>query len=76
MKSQVHKRRTVPISAFVGANGSGKSLMAAESLRHSLLAGRPVLSAVRLLDPLSVECVHPECDADDHGQDGHIPSHP
>jgi Zonular occludens toxin (Zot) len=76
MHSSIRMRRSVPISAFIGANGSGKSLMAVESLRHTLAEGRPVLSAVRLLDPLAVECVHPLCDAEDHGQEGHAASHP
>lgn len=79
MKASVRQRRSVPISAFVGANGSGKSALAVESLRHSLVAGRPVLSAVRLLDgsaPAGADCVHPLCDAKDHGQPGHVPSHP
>jgi len=76
MHASLRLRRSVPISAFIGANGSGKSLMAVEQLRHTLAEGRPVLSAVRLLDPEAVECVHPGCDADDHGDEGHKPSHP
>lgn len=69
-------RRSVPISGFVGANGSGKSLLAVEQLRHTLAEGRPVLSAVRLLDPAAAECEHPLCDVDGHGEDGHAASHP
>ncbi|MGB7982875.1 MAG: zonular occludens toxin domain-containing protein [Candidatus Nanopelagicales bacterium] len=73
--SAVRLRRSVPISAFIGANGSGKSALAVEGLRVSLAEGRPVLSAVRLLDPDARECEHPLCDAEDHGQDGHRASH-
>lgn len=76
MKSAIRLRRSVPISAYVGANGSGKSAMAVEQLRFSLMAGRPVLSAVRLLDPHAEHCEHPLCDAEDHGQPGHVASHP
>lgn len=69
-------RRAVPISAFIGANGSGKSALATESLRHSLLEGRPVLSAVRLMDPRKAgqPCEHPLCDVEGHGEPGHVPS--
>lgn len=43
-------RRGVPIAAYVGANGSGKSLAMIHDTLPSLAAGRPVLSNVRLFD--------------------------
>ena len=44
-------RRSRPIAAYVGANGSGKSLAMIHDTRESLEAGRTVLSTVRLIDP-------------------------
>jgi hypothetical protein len=43
-------RRGVPIRAFVGGNGSGKSYAAVMDLIPSLLAGRTVLSTCKLYD--------------------------
>lgn len=43
-------RRGYPIQAYVGPNGSGKSAAAVWDTIPTLLAGRPVLSTVRLLD--------------------------
>jgi hypothetical protein len=81
MGSASRLRRSVPIRGFVGANGSGKSLTAAGDLRPSLEIGRPVMSAVRLLDWTKGpgdECVNPLCDVLGHGVpgSGHVPSHP
>lgn len=79
MAGAMHVRRKVPIRAFVGANGSGKTLMAVNDLTVSLDAGRPVLSAVRLLDwraDYGDPCVNPLCDVDGHGSEDHVPSHP
>lgn len=45
------RRRGTPIHAYVGANGSGKSLAMVHDTIPSLQAGRKVLSTVRLLDP-------------------------
>lgn len=47
------RRRMAPIHAYVGANGSGKSLAMVHDTLPSLDAGRTVLSTVRLLDPVS-----------------------
>jgi hypothetical protein len=44
------QRRGWPIMGYVGPNGSGKSVAAVWDTLPSLLAGRPVLSTVRLLD--------------------------
>jgi hypothetical protein len=44
------KRRGVPIHAYVGPNGGGKSLCMIYDTLPSLAAGRTVLSTVRLLD--------------------------
>lgn len=44
------KRRTVPIHAYIGENGGGKSLAMVHDTLPSLDAGRRVLSTVRLLD--------------------------
>jgi Zonular occludens toxin (Zot) len=78
MHASLRLRRSVPISAFIGANGSGKSLMAVEQLRHTLAEGRPVLSAVRLLDPAALYCENELCDVEGHDENGgagHVPSH-
>lgn len=44
------QRRAWPIMGYVGPNGSGKSAFAVWDTIPSLLAGRPVLSTVRILD--------------------------
>lgn len=44
------RRRAYPIHGYVGPNGSGKSAGMVWDTIPSLLAGRPVLSTVRLLD--------------------------
>ena len=43
-------RRSMPIHAYTGANGGGKSLLMVHDTLPSLERGRPVLSTVRLLD--------------------------
>lgn len=45
------RRRQAPIHAYIGANGSGKSLAMVHDTLPSLAAGRRVLSTVRLIDP-------------------------
>lgn len=52
-------RRGVPIHAYVGANGSGKTLAMIHDTLPSLDAGRRVLSNVPLLDPATGE-PHPQ----------------
>lgn len=44
------RRRSHAISAYIGANGSGKSMALVHDTLPTLLAGRRVLSTVRLLD--------------------------
>lgn len=51
-------RRSRPIMAYVGANGSGKSLAMVHDTLPSLDAGRTVLSTVKLIDPATGEA-HP-----------------
>lgn len=59
-------RRAMPITGYVGPNGSGKSACMVWDSMPSLLAGRQVLSTVRLLDwenPRLCDdssCTHPE----------------
>lgn len=48
-------RRLSSIHAYVGANGSGKSLAMVHDTLPSLAAGRTVLSTVRLIDPATGE---------------------
>lgn len=48
-------RRQNPIQAYIGANGSGKSLAMVHDTIPSLQAGRRVLSTVRLIDPVTGE---------------------
>lgn len=48
-------RRRFPIHAYIGANGSGKSLAAVHDSLYSLNNGRRVLSTVALLDPTTGE---------------------
>jgi hypothetical protein len=50
MKRAVKLRRAMPIRAYVGPNGHGKSLAAVVDLMPSLDRGRIVLSTVPLLD--------------------------
>lgn len=73
-------RRGWPIHGYVGANGGGKSAAMVWDTLPTLLAGRPVLSTVRLLDferPRPCDgrdCVHPE-----HVEDvevTHLQAHP
>ncbi|RNL65729.1 hypothetical protein EFK50_01385 [Nocardioides marmoriginsengisoli] len=76
-------RRGWPIHAYVGANGGGKTAAMVWDTIPSLLAGRAVLSTVRLLDfenprPCDdEECDHPEHDGlGAHGQVKHLAAHP
>lgn len=45
------RRRSYPITGYVGPNGGGKSLAMVHDTLPSLLGGRRVLSTVALLDP-------------------------
>jgi len=44
------RRRSLPIRMYVGANGSGKTALAVRDLIPSVLAGRPILSTVPIID--------------------------
>ena len=66
-------RRRFGIVGYIGANGSGKSLAAVADCLPSLRAGRPVLSAVRLLDwenPRPCELSDSECEWPMHPDHG------
>lgn len=69
------RRRSYPIHAYVGANGSGKSAAAVWDSLPTLLQGRPVLSTVRLLDFENPRpCDDPACDSANHAT--HLAAHP
>lgn len=70
------RRRAFPIRAYVGANGSGKSLAAVHDLVPVLDAGQmPVLSTVRLLDFRNPRpCDDPYCQGEGHPD--HAAAHP
>lgn len=58
-------RRSYPIHAYVGANGGGKSAAMVWDTIPALLAGRPVLSTVRILDFENPRpCDDPACPVD------------
>jgi hypothetical protein len=68
---------TIPIAAFVGYNGSGKSLMAAVAAMTHAEAGRTVLGTARLLDWRNPRpCADVLCESARHGDDGHMAAHP
>jgi hypothetical protein len=67
-------RRGVPIHAYIGHNGGGKSLAAVYDSLLSLAAGRPVLSTVRLLDTEHPRPC-PGCNDPAHAA-GHQAAHP
>lgn len=52
------RRRAVPIHAYIGENGGGKSLAMVHDTLPSLAAGRRVLSTVRLIDPATGQPHH------------------
>ena len=64
-------RSRFPVHAYVGLNGSGKTLAAVYDSMVSLAAGRPVLSSVRLTDWTAGPCDDGSCDSwrhPDHGR--------
>lgn len=63
-------RRRFPITAYIGANGSGKSLLAVADSLVSLDAGRPVISTARLLDPSAGPCTDEGCTWGSHPDHG------
>lgn len=68
-------RRGFPIAAYIGANGSGKTMCMVWDTLPTLEVGRPVLSTVRLLDYKNPRlCDDDECAAVDH--ETHMAAHP
>lgn len=68
---------SLPITAFVGYNGSGKTTAAVSVAMAHLNAGRPVLSTCRLLDWKNPRpCDDPACASERHGLEGHMAAHP
>lgn len=64
-------RRSKAIRAYVGINGSGKTLGAVWDLLPDLEAGRPVLSTARLLDWQNLRpCEDRSCDWPGHPEHG------
>jgi hypothetical protein len=82
-RGNLEQLASVPIAAFNGYNGTGKSMaMVACAMQH-LDAGRPVLSTVRLQDYRAArdglgmpECLDRACASSRHGQPGHYAAHP
>lgn len=74
------RRRSFPIHAYVGPNGTGKSAIMVYDTIPSLLSGRPVLSTVRLLDFTNPrQCEQPDprqCDDPIGHLHGHMQAHP
>lgn len=69
------KRRAFAIRAYVGANGHGKSLAMVNDVLPSLMAGRKVLSNVRILDFENPRpCDDPACTSPNH--ETHMAAHP
>jgi len=70
-------RRAVPIAAYVGSNGGGKSLAMAFDSALSLDAGRPVASTMRFLDFRNPRpCTDRRCQWPEHGSPDHLAAHP
>lgn len=71
----VKDRASFGIVAYIGPNGSGKTLHAVADVLPALDAGRPVLSTVRLLDYDDPRpCDDPHCDSPSHPM--HLAAHP
>lgn len=68
-KSSLVRLRS-PIVAYVGANGSGKSLLAVQDCLQSLDAGRRVLSTARLTLPDEGTCQDDTCTWGSHPDHG------
>lgn len=67
----------LPITAFVGYNGMGKTMAAVAVAMTHLDAGRPVLSTARLLDYENPRaCDDLGCLSAEHGMPGHMAAHP
>jgi hypothetical protein len=71
------RRRAFPVHAYIGRNGSGKTLAAVYDTLPDLEAGRPVLATVRLLDYQNPRpCDDKSCTDELHGSVGHYAAHP
>lgn len=64
------QRRQSPITAYIGANGSGKSLLAVHDVLGALQSGRRVLSTARLIDPDGGVCDDAGCTWGKHPDHG------
>lgn len=51
--SSVRRRRSAPVSCYVGPNGGGKTLCMMRDMLPSIRAGRPILSTVAVLEATS-----------------------
>lgn len=61
------RRRGVPIMAYVGANGSGKTFMAVYDTLLTLNTTRTILSTVEIFDIENPRpCDNPQCDSPNH----------
>jgi hypothetical protein len=74
-------RRAFPITMYIGRNGAGKSIALIEDTIPDLLAGKHVLSTVRLLDfERPRPCDDPRCGDTEAGfkahEAGHMAAHP
>lgn len=76
-KGRIEQLASVPICAFNGYNGTGKSMAAMLCAMAHLDAGRPVLSTVRVQDYRNPrECTDSDCASVRHGEPGHLAAHP
>lgn len=77
-RGKIDQLASVPICAYVGYNGAGKSACAAAVAMAHADAGRPVLATARMLDwqnprPCPDNGV---CEWPSHGEPGHMAAHP
>lgn len=76
-KGRLLSLATVPICAYIGYNGMGKSALAAAVAMQHADAGRPVLGTARMLDWNNPRpCADVLCEWPSHGEDGHLAAHP
>lgn len=76
-KGRLGQLASVPICAYVGYNGMGKSALAASIAMAHAEAGRPVLGTARLLDWRNPRpCEDTSCAWPSHGEPGHLQAHP
>jgi hypothetical protein len=76
-KGRLESLAAIPICAYVGYNGMGKSAAAAATAMFHADAGRPVLGTARLTDWNNPRpCADVLCEWPSHGEDGHLAAHP